>query len=422
MPTAARPRRRRTADADEGGVVRIIAERLSKGDTTKPIGLEQDPEERSLLPSSLGSVFCPRAFRKGRLAEGYARFQAFDTLQALCSYLRGVLCTQAILKGLGVGSSEASAAAAALTFITRDGMGMLGGLGLAWTCSDSFGHRIKAWRLFADIANDVALTLDLYAPTFAPSNTFVILVCISSVLKAWCGVAAGATRAVITSHFALHAEDLADIAVKEGSQETAVTLTGMILGYLFLKYEGDPSDARQTYLIWTLFWFLTAVHVWANYEAVRSLHFRTLDWTRLDIVLKHKMRTFKDVSALEPVIPRRPSVAFPTFGLDGLSLKERQRFVTCPHCPNVAVYGSRIVVGESAGPKEVLCAAISLRWIQLNGGGDLGLEDDVATMTVKIMPSYMEIIELLEEHGWDLENSRSLLGDVLETRARLLSA
>lgn len=32
-----------------------------------------------------------------------AGFQAWDTVQALCSYVRGMLSSQAILKGVGVG-------------------------------------------------------------------------------------------------------------------------------------------------------------------------------------------------------------------------------------------------------------------------------------------------------------------------------
>lgn len=37
---------------------------------------------------------------------GYASYQFWDTVQALCSYLRGVLTTKALLEGSGVGSRE----------------------------------------------------------------------------------------------------------------------------------------------------------------------------------------------------------------------------------------------------------------------------------------------------------------------------
>ena len=375
--------------------------------------LQQSNKSNVSWNNTFSSVFCPRSFQRGRLARGYARFQAFDTLQALCSYLRGVLCTQALLKGLGVGSSEATAGAAALTFITKDGAGMLGSLGLAWVFSDSFGTRIKAWRLFADITNDIALAIDLYAPKFAPSNLFVVLICISSVLKAWCGVAAGATRAAITAHFAINNEDIADIAAKEGSQETAVTLIGMLLGYLFLTYASDPADV-QTNLIWGLFWFLTLVHVFANYQAVRSLHFRTLDWWRIDIILKDpENTTFESVSKEEPLIATAPSAKFPSVNV----FSKQSKYFTSSTCDSVSFSEDGILVGKEASAQDFIVACFALRWCQLNRrrgkSKDLGKEAAIVSL------SFVELVTRLGEQGWQLEASRALLGDISENRIHL---
>lgn len=48
------------------------------------------------------------------------------------------------------------------------------------------------------------------------------------------GVAGGASRAALTQHFATQ-QNAADISAKEGSQETATTLLGMLLGMLVLQ-------------------------------------------------------------------------------------------------------------------------------------------------------------------------------------------
>ncbi len=69
--------------------------------------------------------------------------QIWDTVQAMCSYLRGMLCTQAILLGVGVGNSHASAASAAVQWVLRDGVGMFGGMIFAWSRSTAFGYDIK---------------------------------------------------------------------------------------------------------------------------------------------------------------------------------------------------------------------------------------------------------------------------------------
>ena len=92
----------------------------------------------------------------------------------------------------------------------------------------------KQWRLFADLANNAAYD-GLAAPLANDRGWFLALACAGSVARSLCGCAAGATRAALTQHFA-RARNAADIAAKEGSQETAVTLVGMSLG------GGDDDD------------------------------------------------------------------------------------------------------------------------------------------------------------------------------------
>lgn len=48
------------------------------------------------------------------VAEGYLEYQCYDSLQGLCSYLRGVVATSAVLSATGVGDAEATAMGAAM--------------------------------------------------------------------------------------------------------------------------------------------------------------------------------------------------------------------------------------------------------------------------------------------------------------------
>ena len=54
-------------------------------------------------------------------------------------------------------------------------------------------------------------------------------------------VTAGATRASITAHFALEG-NLADVSAKEGAQETAVTLVGLVDSII---YRGIIGGVRK---------------------------------------------------------------------------------------------------------------------------------------------------------------------------------
>jgi hypothetical protein len=65
-----------------------------------------------------------------------------------------------------------------------------------------------------------------------------------------CGVSAGATKASLTAHFALDS-NMADVQAKEGSQETAVTLLGLLAGGAFAHWCNNNSTT-----IWVAFGLL----------------------------------------------------------------------------------------------------------------------------------------------------------------------
>eukprot|EP01050_Picozoa_sp_SAG11_P003407 SAG11_NODE_192_length_12931_cov_5.747682_1_plen_120_part_00 len=73
-------------------------------------------------PASIDQVFPTHC------AEEYLAYQMWDTIQAMCSYLRGVLATQALLEGVGVGKEDATSQAAVMTWVLRDGASMIGAL------------------------------------------------------------------------------------------------------------------------------------------------------------------------------------------------------------------------------------------------------------------------------------------------------
>lgn len=71
------------------------------------------------------------------------------------------------------------------------------------------------------------------------------------------------------------AGNVAEVQAKEGAQETAVTLLGLLMG---LACAGVLNSAPL--LQWAAFAVLTLIHVIANYAAVRSLSLRTLNRSR----------------------------------------------------------------------------------------------------------------------------------------------
>jgi hypothetical protein len=140
--------------------------------------------------AQLKSIFLPVGYPSS-VPNEYLEFQKWNLLQDFCSYLRGIMSTQAILVGMGVGRSDVTAVAATIQWVLRDGASLLGGLVFTSLSSYNFGQDVKAWRLFADLANDLGITLDMLAPLCGKS--FLLVLCAASVCKSLCGVAAGAT-------------------------------------------------------------------------------------------------------------------------------------------------------------------------------------------------------------------------------------
>ena len=54
------------------------------------------------------------------VADGYLEYQLYDSLQGLCSYLRGVVSTSAVLSATGVGDAQATAMSAAMVSCIYD--------------------------------------------------------------------------------------------------------------------------------------------------------------------------------------------------------------------------------------------------------------------------------------------------------------
>lgn len=71
------------------------------------------------------------------------------------------------------------------------------------------------------------------------------------------------------------------MAAKEGAQETFVTLCGLLSGMALAQWlNSSPAT------VWAAFLLLTALHVVANYRAVKALTFRTFNVPRLLIALR----------------------------------------------------------------------------------------------------------------------------------------
>eukprot|EP00884_Botryococcus_braunii_P002005 jgi/Botrbrau1/11805/Bobra.0224s0010.3 len=226
------------------------------------------------------SLFLPEGYPESVPAD-YLPYQFWDSIQALCSYVRGILTSEAILSGAGYNESRPRKAySMVFQFFLRDFSGMLGGVLFATLQGSGLDNHAKQWRLFADCLNNVGMALELASPLYPPM--FLVLACLGSIARSITGVAGGATRAALTQHFSQGRSNAADISAKEGSQETATTLVGMLVGMLITHVcTGLPV------LSWAVFLVLTCLHIFANVKAMRALQVKSINTARLEVLLSH---------------------------------------------------------------------------------------------------------------------------------------
>eukprot|EP00029_Vermamoeba_vermiformis_P013268 TRINITY_DN8185_c0_g1_i1.p1 TRINITY_DN8185_c0_g1~~TRINITY_DN8185_c0_g1_i1.p1 ORF type:complete len:404 (+),score=43.87 TRINITY_DN8185_c0_g1_i1:152-1363(+) len=242
----------------------------------KEITLEKKSTSKGSFKQFFYEAFLPEGYPHS-VSKDYLSYQIWDSIQALCSSLTGTLATRAILVGAGVGEAEADPTAAAVQYILKDGASKLGSIMFTWTQGSNLDCNAKTWRLMADLINDSAFFFEILIGIFP--KYFLLLASIAGIMKAVVGVAGGATRAALTQHQARR-NNMADVAAKDGSQETANSLLGLVLATVLI-----PIITRSNTMIWAAYVFLTIMHLLANYKAVSGVILEKLNRQRADLVL-----------------------------------------------------------------------------------------------------------------------------------------
>ncbi|KAF3491858.1 uncharacterized protein GIQ15_01375 [Arthroderma uncinatum] len=205
---------------------------------------------------------------------------------------------------VGVGDATASPTAALLLNVLQESMGRIATILFAHRLGTSLEPECKMYRLAADILNDSAMVLDCLSPAF-PKPVRVGFLSLSSVLRALCGVAAGSSKASLSAHFARWG-NLGELNAKDSSQETIISLIGMLVGSVVVSYVSSPLAT------WIALLFLLAIHLATNHAAVRAVNMTTLNRQRANIVFS---ALFDDDQVLTPAQASKEERIFESDGV-----------------------------------------------------------------------------------------------------------
>ncbi|KAI7330773.1 DUF647-domain-containing protein [Hortaea werneckii] len=238
------------------------------------------PEKTKSVGQRLLDVFLPVGYPYS-VTDDYLEYQIYDSLQAFSSSIAGLLSSRAVLSSVGVGDSSASPTAALLLSILQESAGRIATILFAHRFGTSLEPECKMYRLLADVLNDFAFVLDCLSPAF-PKPVRIVVLSFSSVLRALCGVAAGSAKASLSAHFARWG-NLGELNAKDSSQETVISLMGMLAGSLVVSWVTSQTAT------WAALILLLSIHLETNRRAVRSVSMRTLNRQRATLVY-HQLR------------------------------------------------------------------------------------------------------------------------------------
>nr|XP_041575520.1 RUS family member 1 [Taeniopygia guttata] len=239
------------------------------------------PKSRERLRRAVARLLLPQGFPES-VSPDYGRYQCWDSLQALCSSLCSSLSARAVLEAVGVGDGAASVTGAALTWLLRDGVGIVTRIVFVWLQGSHLDCEAKQWRLVADVLNDVALVMEILAPHWLSLGPALLVM--AAAARCVVGVAGGATRAALAVHQARR-DNVADVAAKDSSQETLVNGAGLLLSLLLL-----PLLDGRPWLTWAALGLLLAAHLGSNMAALGSLTLTSLNRPRLRLAIGWALR------------------------------------------------------------------------------------------------------------------------------------
>lgn len=110
--------------------------------------------------------------------------------------------------------TQANLAAAAYTWVLKDGLGMLGGILFASKFGRNFDEDIKKWRFMAQVALNMAIYIEILTLKFP--NYFLALASIANAGKNICFLLSAASRASINMQFSKR-NNIGDISGKSVS-------------------------------------------------------------------------------------------------------------------------------------------------------------------------------------------------------------
>ncbi|KAL1321665.1 hypothetical protein AAHE18_14G143600 [Arachis hypogaea] len=354
----------------------------------------------SWLPQIIKDFVLPAGF-PGSVSDDYLNYMLLQFPTNVTGWICHTLVTSSLLKAVGIGTfsgTTAAASAAAIRWVTKDGIGAVGRLFIGGRFGNLFDDDPKQWRMYADFIGSAGsifdLTTQLYPAYFLP------LASLGNLTKAVARGLKDPSFRVIQNHFAISG-NLGEVAAK------------------------DTPGLVKSYPVISLTWLSTRLlHLWLRYESLSVLQFNTINLKRARILVKsHVLHSIvpgcMDCNREENILCwsqfMKPKIIFglPLEKMDGVTrshfvvkellklyANEKHILIVNQHEEGLEFYVSFKVGAMSI---SVLRSVWQMFWLSENWDGEVSVCDQLANSLMQLEDRFDDFIQKLKEAGWDAQ-------------------
>ncbi|KAL9152956.1 hypothetical protein ABFS82_10G017200 [Erythranthe guttata] len=212
----------------------------------------ENDTDLSWLPKVIKDFVLPAGFPES-VSDDYLEYILLQFPTNVTGWICHTLVTSSLLKAVGVGSfpgttaaATAAASAAAIRWVSKDGIGAVGRLVIGGRFGNLFDDDPKQWRLYADFIGSTGSIFDLSTQLY-PAY-FLPLASLGNLAKAVGRGLRDPSFRVIQNHFAISG-NLGDVSAKEEVWEVAAQLVGLGLGILALLNQKNNLGYTWYYVV-----------------------------------------------------------------------------------------------------------------------------------------------------------------------------
>ncbi|XP_039846542.1 protein root UVB sensitive 5-like isoform X5 [Panicum virgatum] len=175
--------------------------------------VENEHAADSLIPQAVRDFVLPAGFPESVTVD-YLEYMLLQFPTNVTGWICHVLVTSSLLKAVGVGSftgTSAAASAAAIRWVSKDGIGGFGRLLIGGRFGTLFDDDPKKWRMYADFIGSAGSVFELITPLYP--GYFLPLASLGNLAKAVARGFKDPSFRVIQNHFA-ESGNLGEVAAK----------------------------------------------------------------------------------------------------------------------------------------------------------------------------------------------------------------